>query len=69
VIDKVTVEDWEECVRHAERLHGQDFVTERSRDSNINSDSEEELESLHGYCACVLFIACNMAHNCSQQQL
>jgi hypothetical protein len=33
VIDRVTVEDWQECVRHAERLQDDDFVKECSRDS------------------------------------
>jgi hypothetical protein len=32
-IDRVTVEDWQKCVRHAERLQEDDFVKECSRDS------------------------------------
>jgi hypothetical protein len=34
-IDRVTVEDWKRCVRHAERLRENDFVKECSRDSII----------------------------------
>jgi hypothetical protein len=33
--DRVTVEDWQRCVRHAERLQEDDSVKESSRDSII----------------------------------
>jgi hypothetical protein len=54
VIDSVTVEDWQKCVRHAERLQEDDFVKECSmdsiiepvvtnlRDSDINNEEEPE---------------------------
>jgi hypothetical protein len=55
--DRVTVEDWQKCVRHAERLQDDDFVKECSRDSitepivnlrdsdiNTNSDSDPDNE-------------------------
>jgi hypothetical protein len=35
VIDRVTVEVWQKCVTHAERLQDDDFVKECSRDSII----------------------------------
>jgi hypothetical protein len=34
-IDRVTVQDWQKCVRHAERLQDDYFVKESSRDSII----------------------------------
>jgi hypothetical protein len=34
-IDRVTVEDWQKCVRHAESLQEDDFVKECSRNSII----------------------------------
>jgi transposase len=53
-IDRVTVEDWQKCVRHAERLQHDYFVKECSRDSIIepivinlrdsDTDNEEEPE-------------------------
>jgi hypothetical protein len=54
MIDRVTVEDWQRCVRHAERLHEDDFVKECSRnsvtepivinlwDSDTNTDSDSD---------------------------
>jgi hypothetical protein len=57
VIDRVTVEDWQKCVRHAERLQGDDFVNKCSRDSIIepivinlrdsdtNSDSDSDADN------------------------
>jgi hypothetical protein len=32
-IDKVTVKDWEKCVRHVGMLQGEAFVKECNRDS------------------------------------
>jgi hypothetical protein len=57
VIDRVTVEDWKKCVRHAKRLQEDDFVKECSRDSIIepivinlrdsdtNTDSDVDTDS------------------------
>jgi hypothetical protein len=53
-IDRVTAEDWQKCVRHAERLQEDDSVKECSRDNitepivinlrNSDTDNEEEPE-------------------------
>jgi hypothetical protein len=60
VTDRVTAEDWQKCVRHAERLQENYFVKECSRDSIIeptvintrasDTDNEEEPESDQDVC-------------------
>lgn len=46
-IDRVTVDDWKNCVKHAERLQDEDFLKEIGRDEileriviNIGDDSD-----------------------------